>query len=155
MNQTCATLASTVHRVMLRCFSDPVISPVRDHRPEKFQGEKKIYFFRPLKKNKPHFFLCIASCPWCSAVTCLVCSQLRRASTPHARVPAGSGARHCPHPRFRTRLAGAAAGFASVGRCLGSDCVLLLVVGSLRLSAFFHPPCLVFVVHACCFLLSL
>jgi hypothetical protein len=44
---------------------------------------------------------------------------------------------------------GAAAGFASVGRCLGSDYVLLLVVDFCcvvgLLVAFFHPPCFCFV----------
>jgi hypothetical protein len=40
--------------------------------------------------------------------------------------------RHTYHKaglRFRTRHAGAAVGFVSVGRRLGSDCVLLIVVG--------------------------
>jgi hypothetical protein len=39
-----------------------------------------------------------------------------------------SRARPCPHRIFRTRHAGAAAGLVCVGRCLGSDCVLLLIV---------------------------
>jgi hypothetical protein len=71
--------------------------------------------------------MCTASYPWCSAVTYLVYSPLQRASTPNAQVPAGSGVHRCPHQRFRTRHAGAAAGFACVGRCLGSNCMLLLV----------------------------
>jgi hypothetical protein len=69
-----------------------------------------------------------ASCLWCSAVTCLACLPLQRASTPHARVPAASGARLCPHQRFHIRLAGAAVGIVCVGRRLGSDCVLPSVV---------------------------
>jgi hypothetical protein len=72
--------------------------------------------------------MCTASFPLCSVVMYLVCSPLQRAFTPHAQVLAGSGAHRCPHQRFRTRHAGAAAGFVCVGRCLGSDCVLLMVV---------------------------
>jgi hypothetical protein len=68
---------------------------------------------------------CTASCPWCSAVTYRACLRLQRASTPHARVPTGSRGRCRPQQRFRTRHAGAAAGFVCIGRCLGSDCVLL------------------------------
>jgi hypothetical protein len=72
--------------------------------------------------------MCTASCPWCSAVTYLVCSPLQRASTPHAQVLAVSGGRRCPHQRFRTRRAGAATGFDRVGWCLGSGFVLLIAV---------------------------
>jgi hypothetical protein len=70
--------------------------------------------------------MCTASCPWCSAVTYLVCSPLQRDSTPHARVPAGSGAHSCPLQKFHARHAGAAAHL--VGRCLDPDCVLLIFV---------------------------
>jgi hypothetical protein len=73
--------------------------------------------------------MCTASCPLCSAVTYLVCLLLQQASTQHARVLAGSGVRRCPRQRFRTRHAGAAAGFVCVGRCLGCDCALRIVVG--------------------------
>jgi hypothetical protein len=72
--------------------------------------------------------MCTASSLLCSAVTCLVCSPQQRVSTPHAQVPARSGAHRCPHQRFLTRRAGAAVGFVCVGRCLVSDCVLLIVV---------------------------
>jgi hypothetical protein len=65
----------------------------------------------------------------CSAVTCLACLTLQRASTPRARVLAGSGVRRSPPRRLRTRHAGAAAGFARVENSLSSGCALLVVVG--------------------------
>jgi hypothetical protein len=69
--------------------------------------------------------MCAASCSLCS-VMYLVCSPLQQASTPHAQVPAGSGAHRCPHQRFRTRRAGAIAGFVGGVLVLIGCCCLLL-----------------------------
>jgi hypothetical protein len=72
-----------------------------------------------------------ASCPTCSAVTCLACFPLQRASTPPAQAPAGTGARCSPPWRFRTRRTRSAANFDRVRRRLSSGCAQLLVVGSI------------------------
>jgi hypothetical protein len=57
----------------------------------------------------PDSQMCTTSWQWCSAVTCLACVLLRRASTPRARVPVDQ-VRPAALPRgFRTRPEGAAA----------------------------------------------
>jgi hypothetical protein len=57
---------------------------------------------RPGHQHVAWFANISASCPYCSAVTCLACPQLRQASTPSARVPAGSGVAPQPSRKFRT-----------------------------------------------------
>jgi hypothetical protein len=86
-------------------------------------------FSTPGTSVTPALPMCTANCLWCSVATCPACLPMLLASTPPTRVLAGSVAHRRPLLRFRTRHAGAAVGFISVGRRLGSDYVLVIVVG--------------------------